>query len=127
MADIAKGRIIGAYEARGGVVISHVSAGAAQGEDKPYLGVRLYIETLTVTEPLHITFGEPQVRSAYSRTVYRYSLSQRSAVLMMAEFLRANIYDPTRRKELDAVIAFCKAKDSVGREAARTALISTRG
>lgn len=121
LGGIDQGRIVGAYEARGGVVISN-----SGDQDGPYKGIRLYIETLTVTQPLHKVFGEPKVRAAYARPVYRYEVTRRSDVSAVTDFLLGRVFDPIRRKELLAVKQFCLAVDATGREKAQAALISAR-
>lgn len=121
ISDVNAGRVIGAYEARGGVSIAKSAI-----VDKDYYGVRLWIETLTVTSDLHSIFGEPSVRAAYSRPVYRYEATSREKILEIAAFIRAGLYDKTRRDELDALLAFCKSKDTQGKHRAREALAATR-
>lgn len=121
LSDRDAGRILGAFEARGGVVIGKTDFG-----DKEYYGVRFYIETLTVTVPLHAIFGDPKVRAAYSRPVYRYELTKRRDVLPVAQFLRPMIFDPLRQRELDIVIEFCSSEDSKGRALAADKMTALR-
>ncbi len=111
-------------EARGGVVIARNVA--APKRDTDYFGIRLYIETLTVNRPLHDLFGEPHVRSAYARAVYRYEVTRRDDVLKIALFLSQHVYDKTRRAELNAAITFCRAATPLERSAALVALTDTR-
>ena len=123
--DRDAGRVAGAFEARGGVVIASAMMSKPEN-DSEYYGIRLYIETLTVNVPLHSVFGEPKVRAAYSRPVYRYEVTKRSEVLEMAKFLNGHVFDDTRRKELAAAIEFCEAKDAAGRKTAYLSLSALR-
>ncbi|MDP9013797.1 MAG: hypothetical protein M3O41_14305 [Pseudomonadota bacterium] len=121
-----KGRIAGAFEARGGVVISKGAAARSESSDALYFGVRLYIETLTVNEPLNAIFGPPSARAAYARPVYRYEVTKREDVLRIAEMILANVFSKDRKSELRCAIEFCMARDNKGREAAATALADVR-
>jgi hypothetical protein len=78
MTDVQWAFLAGAFEARG--TVSIFTAGGGKG-------VRLAIDTRQPSEVLKLVFGDPRVQGSYQTSVYRYSVTERTACAELALML----------------------------------------